>query len=129
MGETISCQNDSRVMTYTPNMSVMSANGTLKFVLVRSDPPPPAKGNDTWTIRINDASGAPVSHLTLSAVPFMPDHGHGTSVTAQVTSNGDGTYTVTPLYLFMPGVWRITLTTVADAGPSDSAIFYFCVPG
>ncbi len=39
----------------------------------------------------------------------MPDHGHGTSVNASVTANSDGTYTVAPLYFFMPGVWRINL--------------------
>jgi len=61
--------------------------------------------------------------------PFMPDHGRGTSVHAEAASNGDGTYTIVPLYFFMPGVWRITFTNAADAGPSDSAAFFFCVPG
>jgi hypothetical protein len=36
---------------------------------------------------------------------------------------------VTPLYLFMPGVWRITFTVPAttDGGVPDSVAFFFCV--
>ena len=58
----------------------------------------------------------------------MPDMGHGTSIVPSMTSNGDGTYAVQPLYLFMAGVWSITFTRPAS-GISDSAAFFFCVEG
>jgi len=125
-GDVIDCSTDSRVMTYQPGMSIASNNKTLTFTLVQSNPGPPAKGNDTWTIKVTDASSQPQPSLNLSVLPFMPDHGHGTSVNASITNNHDGTYTVTPLYFFMPGVWRITFTS---ASPADSAVFFFCVPG
>ena len=57
----------------------------------------------------------------------MPDHGHGTSVNATVSANPDGTYTVAPLYFFMPGVWRITFWI--GSNQADVGEFFFCVPG
>lgn len=131
-GDEINCQNDSRVMAYAPNLSVTSPSGR-RFILMQSDPAPPAKGTDTWTMRVQDSSGTTLPSLPLWIDPnmgvWMPDHGHGPSVHASVTANGDGTYTVAPLYFFMPGVWRVTIKSAPDAGPNDSAIFYFCVPG
>ncbi len=44
----------------------------------------------------------------------------------QIASNGGGNYTVSNLYFFMPGVW---MTTFTSTSPSDSAKFFFCVPG
>jgi hypothetical protein len=75
---------------------------------------------------VTDASGQVLPGLSLSVLPFMPDHGHGTAVNASVTAQGGGDYTVTPLYFFMPGVWRIRFTS---AGSSDTADFWFCIPG
>ena len=125
-GEVIDCSTDARVMTYAPGMSVASTNKALTFALLSSNPGPPAKGNDTWIIKVTDTTSQPQPALNLSVLPFMPDHGHGTSVNASITNNHDGTYTVAPLYFFMPGVWRITF---ASASPADTAVFYFCVPG
>jgi hypothetical protein len=126
-GDVIDCSTDSRVFSYKAGMSVKSANGQLSYELVQSNPGPPAKGNDVWNLMVTDtATGAPQPSLSLSVLPFMPDHGHGSSVDAQITNGGAGNYTVTPLYFFMPGVWRITFTNNAN---SDTAIFFFCVPG
>ncbi len=128
-GDLITCQDDSRVAVYRPNLPASSTSGTLGFTLAQANPAPPAVGTNTWTLRVADSSGQPVPNLALSVVPFMPDHGHGTSVQAQVTANPDSSYTVTPLYFFMPGVWRITFSTTPDAGHSDTGVFFFCVPG
>ena len=69
---------------------------------------------------------------TITVTPFMPDHGHGTSVRAVVTAQPDGSFSVTPLYLFMAGVWRVTIAVgvgASDAGASESVAFFFCVAG
>ena len=115
-------------MNYASGLTVTSTSGSHKYVLLTSDPAPPARGNDTWTIKITDAQGNALSGLSASVLPFMPDHGHGTSVNASITPNSDGTYTVTPLYFFMPGVWRISFS-VPPNQMSDVGNFYFCVPG
>jgi len=112
----IDCTNDPRVFTYKAGMTIPSASGSLT----------PARGNDIWTMKVTDTSNQPQAALTMTVLPFMPDHGHGTSVDASITNNHDGTYTVSPLYFFMPGVWRVTFST---ATPKDSAVFFFCVPG
>lgn len=126
-GEVIDCSKDARVTAYKPGLTTTSTSGALSFVLVKSDPGPPTRGTDTWTIKVSNASTqAPMTGLSMTVLPFMPDHGHGTAVNATVTANADGTYTVAPLYFFMPGVWRITFTSTA---PADTAQFLFCIPG
>ena len=125
----VDCTSDPRVATYAPNLAVMDPAGNRQYVLVQSSPAPPARGNDTWTVKVLDSSGAPVSDLDLSAAAFMPDHGHGSSVVPTVTSNGDGTYSVTPLYFFMPGVWRVTLSDADGGSSATSGVWFFCVEG
>jgi hypothetical protein len=126
-GDLITCQNDPRAMTYAPGLSVTSTSGTTKYVLLSADPAPPARGTDTWSIKITDAAGTAQPGLTVGVLPFMPDHGHGTSVNAAVTGGSGGTYSVTPLYFFMPGVWRITFWI--GSNQADVGEFFFCVPG
>jgi len=126
-GDLITCQNDPRVMTYAPGLSVTSTSGTRKYVLLSADPNPPARGTDTWSIKITDAAGTSQIGLSVGVLPFMPDHGHGSSVNASVTANSDGTYTVTPLYFFMAGVWRTTFWI--GSNQADVGEFFFCVPG
>lgn len=124
----ITCTTDPRAMTYTANMAQMGTSGMYKFVLAQSDPAPPAKGTNTWTLKLTDASQNNVTGATIDVLPYMPDHMHGTSVDASVTPNADGTYTVTPLYLFMPGIWTITFT--AHIGTvTDKSVFSFCIEG
>ena len=123
----VNCQNDPRVLTYAPNVSVTSTAGGTKYALV-SSPAPPAKGNDTWTLHVTNASsGQPMAGLNLGIKTLMPDHGHGSPTTPAITDKGGGDYTVTPLYLFMPGVWQITF--FPSATPADTAAFMFCVQG
>jgi hypothetical protein len=128
-GTVIDCSTDPRVSQYAPNLSVNSASGALDFILLSSTPAPPAAENNVWSIRITNDAGVSQPDVTATVLPFMPDMGHGTSIVPSMTSNGDGTYAVQPLYLFMAGIWSITFTTTPASGPSDSAAFFFCVEG
>lgn len=127
-----SCKTETRAVPYEPGLSRPSTAGQSTIVLLTSEPGPPVKGSNDWTIEILDTSGAPESGLAITAKPFMPDHGHGTSVTPVITpvSGKAGTYLVSPLYLYMPGYWEVTFTwqpaTGAEAG---SAVFPICIPG
>lgn len=123
----IGCANDPRADAYAPNLRKKGAAGTFTFVLVSSDPAPPARGSDAWVVRVEDAQGAPVANATVTVKLVMPDHGHGTSVVPAVTPSGDA-WKIAPLYLFMPGLWQITIAATAN-GASDSAAFTFCVAG
>ncbi len=124
---TITCQNDSRVAVYAPGMSATTGGRT--FVLVSSDPTPPARGVNNWTVRLLDSAGNALKDQAFDVTPFMPDHGHGSTVKATATANGDGTYAVGPLSFFMPGVWRVTFSVLQDGGTSQDAAFFFCVAG
>jgi hypothetical protein len=122
--DVVSCQNDPRVDTYVANLTKKPVSGTYQITLMNGDPAPPAIGVNTWQIKAEDATGSPMTDLNV--VPFMPDHGHGTSVKAAITAQPDGTLSVTPLYLFMGGVWRVEFNPASRTDPVD---FYFCIDG
>jgi hypothetical protein len=126
-GDVVNCQSDSRVFTYAPNLTVTSSAGGMKVALVQSDPAPPAKGTDTWTLRVTNAAGTAMPGLPLGVKTLMPDHGHSSSTIPAITDTGGGNYKMTLLNLFMPGVWHIWF--FSNAAPTDTADFYFCVQG
>jgi hypothetical protein len=124
-GGIVGC-DDQRAQNYAPNMSVAGQAGIFTFVLVSSTPAPPANETNVFVLRILDASGQPVTDATFPNInPRMRTHGTA-KVTA--TSNGDGTYTLQPVYLFMAGLWEIDITAQSGSA-TDSAAFFFCIAG
>jgi len=130
--ETVSCANEPGLDTYVANLTKTGKGGTT-FVLVASDPAPPQRGMNKLTLRVADAKGNALAGALIYVKPFMPQHGHGSSQTPVVTDSGGGNYSIGNLYLFMPGLWTITITSHTgdpDAGgSSDSAVFTFCIAG
>jgi hypothetical protein len=59
----------------------------------------------------------------------MPDHDHGSPTIVAVNSGADGTYDLSSLNLFMPGVWRITIGGALDSATDNDVIFNFCILG
>jgi hypothetical protein len=124
------CAADQRAETYTPGLVAKGESGVFSVSLLSISPAPTAKGDNSWQLRVVDADGAPVDGLTIAIKPFMPDHGHGSSITPQITPQGaDGRYDITRLNLFMPGLWQITLSMTAASGAADKAVYTFCVGG
>jgi len=68
---------------------------------------------------ITDSSGAPVDGLLVTVAPWMPDMGHGSSVTPAVTAAGGGAYVITDVYFPMPGRWDLI---TSFAGPVTDAV-------
>jgi hypothetical protein len=122
-----SCIAETGALTYAPNVAVMSTSGAFKAMLVESEPGPPIKGTNTWTVKIVDANGTPQDGLTITPSANMPLHNHPPSVMAVVTPKGGGVYELTPVYLFMAGLWDVTLTWVPPDGAKESVIFPVCV--
>jgi len=87
---------------------------------VRWSPAVPAVGVDAGELTVTDATGTPISGLTLSIVPWMPAHGHGTSVKPQIAETAPGVFVATPLYLYMSGHWE--LRTAIGGADLDTAI-------
>jgi len=99
-------------------LSLPTDGGKLSVELW-SSPQPPQRGDDAVQMRFRDKSGALVSGLTISVVPWMPAHGHGTSVKPIVTEPEPGVYVAAPVYLFMAGAWQL-ITTIS--GPVDDTV-------
>ena len=124
------CDTDPRAMAYAVGLSESATGDTMKVAFVDATPSPPAKGLNTWTVAITDGNGKPVTGATLTVKPFMPDHGHGSSITPQVMPMATrGMYQITLLDFFMPGIWTNTFTITPASGPASSAVFTFCIDG
>jgi YtkA-like protein len=105
-----------------PDQTLTSDSGALR-VEVRFSPNPPIVGSDAVQLSFTDPSGGPLPGLGLSVVPWMPAHGHGTSVDPTVTETAPGTFVATPLYLFMPGSWELRMTTSGTVDDTAKAVF------
>jgi hypothetical protein len=130
---TVSCVDDPRLDSYSGELDKSGELGLLSFRFFDLEPSPPAKGNNTFHLQVSDAAGASMQ-CDLRVDSRMPDHGHGTSVEPVITPDPAlGSFTIRPLYLFMPGVWRLEFSAFDDATGSapmlDRAVLHFCVEG
>jgi len=99
----------------------------MKFVLAESTPAPPARGRNSWSVKVLDGQGRAIDGAKITLTALMPAHGHSSPTVPTVTPNGGG-YAIGPISLFMPGMWEVTVD--AEAGAlRDSATFVFCVAG
>jgi len=128
--ETPACATDKRAQVYTVGLSSSSEDGAITITFVDADPAPPAKGNNTWTVTITDAAGKPVNGAAIETTAYMPDHGHTSPIKPTATSlDANGTYEVTPVNVFMPGIWEVTLAVTPAGGEASSVKFTFCIAG
>jgi hypothetical protein len=108
-------------------LTVASSTSGSLHVEVRTDPQPPVRGAIRGQLFIvSDSTGAGVDGLDVSVLPWMPAHGHGTSVSPDVTAQGGGLYLVDQLYLYMAGTWELR-TTISGA-LDDAAVPALEVP-
>ncbi len=104
----------------------------LDFTIESGNPAPPIRGDNTWVIQVNSMTGgvvgAPVDGAELAVTPFMPVHQHGAGKTVQITPGpAAGQYTLSPINLWMPGVWETTIQVTSPSG-NDQVLFKFCIP-
>ncbi|NNB84763.1 hypothetical protein HJC10_09300 [Corallococcus exiguus] len=92
-----------------------SASGRLR-VEILSSMTPLRRGVQVFQVRITDAvSGKPVPGVVLSVQPWMPAMGHGISEVPRVTAREPGSFEVSDVDLFMPGVWELRFTLKGTA--------------
>jgi hypothetical protein len=109
-------------------MIVKGTSGTFSVRLDAVDPWPLVKGENTLTVTVVDAADNPVTDATLTLKPFMPDHGHGSSIVPLVgPAKPDGSIEIDHVNTAMPGIWQLTFA-VTKGGQSDSSVVTFCVP-
>jgi hypothetical protein len=127
--ETIDCTKVSGADEFVVGLAKDGNSGKLDFAMMSADPAPPARGDNTWIVSINDMNGAPLDGASLTVTPFMPAHQHGTPLTVQIAPAGTaGQYERSPVNLSMPGVWETTIRATSMAGTeTDSALYTFCI--
>ncbi|MBK8714627.1 MAG: FixH family protein [Deltaproteobacteria bacterium] len=127
-GEPVSgCAAEDRDDDYA--LGLARDGSKLRVRFVDALPAPPSRGDNTWTLAVEDlATGMPVDDAQLAVEPYMPDHMHGTSIACHVTDmDPPGEVMLEPVNLFMPGLWEVRLHfTLADAS-TDTVVFRFCV--
>lgn len=114
--------------TFSAGLTQLGDQGVVSVVIESSMPAPPERGNNDWTIQLLDANGAPISDATVGITPFMPKHGHGSSVKAAITPLGDGRYDLNPVNFSMAGVWEVTIDVELAGGATDQTMFELCIP-
>jgi hypothetical protein len=126
-GVQYNCATETRGETYAPGMMKTGSAGTVTFKLVTATPAPPARGDNTWVVDLS-AAGQPLTGATVVVTPYMPDHRHGTPIVVAVTPTATaGEYALTPINLWMPGLWQMTIDATPAGGTKDSAMFSFCI--
>lgn len=124
-----SCAEDDRDVDYVAGITAEGA-AQYSVALMDSNPSPPSKGDNIWSIELSDPQGVAAAGMELDVTAFMPDHGHSTTAVAVVTDDGNGAYTINPVNLFMPGYWEISIAVMDPASAElDTIMFKFCVEG
>ncbi len=113
---------------FMAGISGATANGGYTVTITGAQPMMPMHGNNTWQLSITDADGVAVEGAAVVVTPDMPDHGHGTTPATFTSTAGDepGAYSVGPIILQMPGVWRFNIEVTPAEGDADSAVLVFC---
>jgi hypothetical protein len=130
--EPVNCATETRDDVFVVGLAKMGTGGALEFKLMSANPAPPARDDNTWQLQLSSVTGgtvgAPVPGATLTVTPFMPDHQHGSGKAVVVEPMTEaGHYNLTPINLWMPGLWETTISASSASG-SDSAVFRFCIP-
>lgn len=109
-----------------PIQKVQSDSGALLVAVHPQAGHTPARGANALRYVITDSSGAPVEGVQVTIAPWMPDMGHGSSVTPTVTAAGGGAYDITNVYFPMPGRWDLVSKFTGPV--SDAAKPSFQIP-
>lgn len=126
------CATETRADTFVVGLEKVGDSAALDFKLMTADPAPPARGDNTWIVQVNAMTsgvvGSPITGASMTVTPFMPDHQHGTPVDVKVMAMPDaGQYQLSPVNMWMPGLWETTITATSAAG-TDTVVYRFCIP-
>lgn len=129
--EMIDCSTITGVDTFTVGLEHQGKAGLVDFKMMSAMPAPPARNDNTWIIELDAMAsgvvGNPIDGAAMTATPFMPAHQHGTPKQVIITPTGTtGQYQLSPVNMWMPGVWETTIQVTTPQ--SDSAVFKFCIP-
>jgi hypothetical protein len=130
--ENVDCSQETRDDNFAVGLAKTGDQGLLTFTLMNATPAEPTRGDNAWVIQVNqNASGVlgpTVDGAVMDVTPYMPDHRHPAGKTVVVEPNGTaGQYELSPINLWMPGLWETTIEASAN-GSDDSVVIRVCVP-
>jgi hypothetical protein len=99
----------------------------VRITVLEATPSQPFRGDNAWTVSLSDLADMPLEPLEIEVQPWMPDHGHGTAVGAEITDRGDGEIHVDPINLWMAGLWEVRFLVTVDEDTLDTAVLEVCV--
>ena len=105
--------------------TITSTSGGLRVGL-RWSPSVPVRGENAAQLTFVDGLGQAIDGLSVDVVPWMPAHGHGTSVQPVTTATDPGVVVATPVYLYMSGEWQLRMTM--SGALEDSAVATVQIP-
>lgn len=105
------------------SLEKQSVSGRYVVTLVPPPVAPAINQMHSWTVKLADATGAPVTGARLAVGGGMPQHGHGLPTRPRVTGEiGNGTYLVEGMKFSMPGWWNIKFD-IQGTGGADKVTF------
>jgi len=116
-------------VTVAPGLQVACTTGDCALEIVATDPAPPDRGDNTWTVRLVDNTGSDLPVKTLTTAPFMPAHDHGTVPADYAGTLSDSGWSIGPFDLFMPGLWELRTAARLDNNTDVAIVVAFCVEG
>lgn len=104
--------SDPGTFSDMPAAVVMTDTGSYQFAVQSAPDATPTRGvNSLRFVVTRTSDGTPATGLALDVVPWMSAMGHGASVKPTVVAGTEpGSYNVTNVNLFMPGLWEIRTT-------------------
>lgn len=128
--EALACLATGRGETYVAGLEHPGTSGMLDFKLISANPAPPGFNDNTWILQVSAMTGgsvgAPATDAQLTVTPFMPDHQHGSLKVKVEAMPTAGQYKLTPINMWMPGYWEITIDAQVGA-VHDTALYKFCI--
>ena len=103
--------------------TVTSGDGLFTVTYTSSPDPIPLNDMHSWTVKITNKDGIPVSGAHVLAIGDMPEHRHGMVTKPRVKkARKPGTYQVRGMKFHMPG-WWIMIFDISHNGKRDAAMF------
>ena len=123
------CDAEDRDEPWVPGLVAEGADGLLATTLDAIAPEPPGPGANAWTLTVLDAADAPVPDCELLVIPWMPDHGHGSSESGSAPGTDPGSYDVADVDVTMVGFWTFGIDLDCGAVGTDEVEYRFCIEG
>ena len=126
----VGCENETRADRLAAGMKRTGAAGYTVAVADMS-PAPPTKGDNAWKLEVLDPAGQVRTDLRVRVTPWMPDHGHGTTITPRVEAPAaeSRAFAISRINLWMPGLWRVGVAVTDGERQLDEVHFFTCIDG